>query len=110
VAIALTSVQVHGQQISIKSMVYDKDLLPGIAFSNENAVRQGIRQQQNSGIDQASNHVINAIPPIGGVAGAAFSTGAGIVSGISNNIRYGGVQKHIGEITLEEGYKVFIQQ
>ena len=109
VAIALTTVQVHGQQISIKSMVFDKDLLPGIAFTNESEVQQNIRQQRNSGIDQASTHVINAIPSIGGVA-AALSTGAGVVNGISKSIRYGGVQKHIGEIILEEGYKVFIQQ
>jgi hypothetical protein len=110
VAIALTSVQVHGQQIGIKSMVFDKDLLPGIAFTNESEIQQNIRQQRNSGIDQASNNVINAMPSIGGVAGAALSTGVGVVNGISKSIRYGGVQKNIGEITLEEGYKVFIQQ
>lgn len=110
VSIALTSVQVHGQQIGIKSIVFDKDLLPGIAFTNETEVQQNIRQQRNSGIDQASNDAINAIPQIGGVAGAALSTGVGVVSGISKSIRYGGVQKHVGEIILEEGYKVFIQQ
>jgi hypothetical protein len=110
VTIALTSVQVHGQQMSIKSIVFDKDLLPGIAFSNETEVQQSIRQQRNSGIDQASNDVINNIPQIGGTAGAALSTGVGVINGISKSIRYGGVQKHIGEITLEEGYKVFIQQ
>jgi hypothetical protein len=110
VGIALTSVQVHGQQIGIKSIVFDKDLLPGIAFSNESEVQQNIRQQRNSGIDQASNNVVNAIPTIGGMAGAALSTGAGVVNGISKSIRYGGVQKHVGEIILEEGYKIFIQQ
>lgn len=110
VAIALTSVQVHGQQIGIKSIVFDKDLLPGIAFTNESEVQQNIRQQRNSGIDQASNNAVNAIPPIGGLAGAALSTGVGVVNGISKSIRYGGVQKHVGEIILEEGYKVFIQQ
>lgn len=110
VTIALTSVQVHGQQMSIKSIVFDKDLLPGIAFSNETEVQQSIRQQRNSGIDQASNDVINNIPQIGGTAGAALSTGVGVINGISKSIRYGGVQKHIGEITLEEGYRVFIQQ
>lgn len=110
VAIALTSVQVHGQQIGIKSIVFDKDLLPGIAFTNESEVQQNIRQQRNSGIDQASNNAVNAIPPIGGIAGAALSTGVGVVNGISKSIRYGGVQKHVGEIILEEGYKVFIQQ
>lgn len=110
VSIALTSVQVHGQSVSIKSIVFDKDLLPGIAFSNETEVQQSIRQQRNSGIDQASNDVINNIPQIGGTAGAALSTGVGVINGISKSIRYGGVQKHIGEITLEEGYRVFIQQ
>ncbi|MER0438225.1 conjugative transposon protein TraM [Emticicia sp. W12TSBA100-4] len=110
VTIALTSVQVHGQQMSIKSIVFDKDLLPGIAFSNETEVQQSIRQQRNSGIDQASNDVINNIPQIGGTAGAALSTGVGVINGISKSIRYGGVQKNIGEITLEEGYRVFIQQ
>ena len=110
VAIALTSVQVHGQQIGIKSIVFDKDLLPGIAFTNESEVQQNIRQQRNSGIDQASNNAVNAIPPIGGIAGAALATGVGVVNGISKSIRYGGVQKHVGEIILEEGYKVFIQQ
>jgi hypothetical protein len=109
VAIALTSVQVHGQQIGFKSMIFDKDLLPGIAFTNESEIQQNIRQQRNSGIDQASNNAINAIPQIGGMAGAALSTGVGVVNGISKSIRYGGVQRHIGEITLEEGYKVFIQ-
>jgi hypothetical protein len=110
VTIALTSVQVHGQQMSIKSIVFDKDLLPGIAFTNESEVKQSIRQQRNSGIDQASNDVINNIPQIGGTAGAALSTGVGVINGISKSIRYGGVQKNIGEITLEEGYRVFIQQ
>lgn len=110
VSIALTSVQVHGQSVSIKSIVFDKDLLPGIAFTNETEVQQSIRQQRNSGIDQASNDVINNIPQIGGTAGAALSTGVGVINGISKSIRYGGVQKHIGEITLEEGYRVFIQQ
>ncbi len=110
VAIALTSVQVHGQQIGIKSIVFDKDLLPGIAFTNESEVQQNIRQQRNSGIDQASNNAVNGIPQIGGIAGAALSTGVGVVNGISKSIRYGGVQKHVGEIILEEGYKVFIQQ
>lgn len=110
VAIALTSVQVHGEQIGIKSIVFDKDLLPGIAFTNESEVKQSIRQQRNSGIDQASNDAINSIPQIGGTAGAALSTGVGVINGISKSIRYGGVQKHIGEITLEEGYRVFIQQ
>lgn len=110
VTIALTSVQVHGQSLSIKSIVFDKDLLPGIAFSNETEVQQSIRQQRNSGIDQASNDVINNIPQIGGTAGAALSTGVGVINGISRSIRYGGVQKHTGEITLEEGYSVFIQQ
>lgn len=110
VSIALTSVQVHGHQIGIKSIVFDKDLLPGIAFTNETEVQQNIRQQRNAGIDQTSNDAINVIPQIGGVAGAALSTGVGVVNGISKSIRYGGVQKHIGEITLEEGYKVFIQQ
>jgi hypothetical protein len=110
VAIALTSVQVHGQSVSIKNIVFDKDLLPGVAFSNETEVQQSIRQQRNSGIDQASNDVINNIPQIGGTAGAALSTGVGVINGISKSIRYGGVQKHIGEITLEEGYRVFIQQ
>jgi Conjugative transposon, TraM len=43
VAIALTSVQVHGQQMSIKSIVFDKDLLPGIAFTNESEVKQSIQ-------------------------------------------------------------------
>ena len=110
VSIALTSVQVHGQSLSIKSIVFDKDLLPGIAFTNETEVQQSIRQQRNSGIDQASNDVINNIPQIGGTAGAALSTGVGVINGISRSIRYGGVQKHTGEITLEEGYCVFIQQ
>jgi hypothetical protein len=110
VSIALTSVQVHGQSVSIKSIVFDKDLLPGIAFTNETEIQQNIRQQRNSGIDQASNDIINNIPQIGGTAGAALSTGVGVINGISKSIRYGGVQKHIGEITLEEGYRVFIQQ
>lgn len=110
VAIALTSVQVHGQQMSIKNIVFDKDLLPGIAFTNETEMQKSIRQQRNSGIDQASNDVINNIPQIGGTAGAALSTGVGVINGISKSIRYGGVQKNIGEITLEEGYRVFIQQ
>jgi hypothetical protein len=109
VAIALTSVQVHGQQMSIKSIVFDKDLLPGTAFTNESEVKQSIRQQRNSGIDQANNDVINNIPQIGGTAGAALSTGVGVINGISKSIRYGG-EKYIGEITLEEGYRVFIQQ
>lgn len=110
VTIALTSVQVHGQQMSIKSIVFDKDLLPGIAFSNETEVQQSIRQKRNSGIDKVSNDVFNNIPQIGSTAGAALSTGVGVINGISKSIRYGGVQKHIGEITLEEGYRVFIQQ
>jgi len=110
VAIALTSVQVHGQQMSIKNIVFDKDLLPGIAFTNETEMQKSIRQQRNSGIDQASNDAFNAIPQIGGTAGAALSTGVGVINGISKSIRYGGVQKNIGEITLEEGYRVFIQQ
>ncbi len=110
VTIALTAVQVHGQQIGIKSLVFDKDLLPGIAFSNASELQQNIRQQRNAGIDQASTDAINALPQIGGMAGAALSTGMGVVNGISKSIRYGGVQKRIGEITLEEGYKVFIQQ
>ena len=110
VSIALTSAQVRGQNISLKKIVFDRDLIPGIAFTNDNAVQQSMRQQRNSGIDQATNDVVSTLPQMGGLAGAAVVTGAGVARGVSNAIRYGGVQKQIGEIELEEGYRVFIRE
>ena len=108
VSIALTSVQVRGQNYALKKVVCDKDLVPGIAFTNENALQQSARQQRNSSIDQTTNTMMNTIPQVGGMTGVAIATGTGIVHGISNSLRYGGVQKRVGEIDLEEGYKVFI--
>lgn len=108
VSIALTSVQVRGQNFALKKVVCDKDLIPGIAFTNENALQQSSRQQRNSSIDQTTNTMMNTIPQVGGMTGVAIATGTGIVHGISNSLRYGGVQKRVGEIDLEEGYKVFI--
>ena len=108
VSIALTSVQVRGQNYALKKVVCDKDLIPGIAFTNENALQQSSRQQRNSSIDQTTNTMMNTIPQVGGMTGVAIATGTGIVHGISNSLRYGGVQKRVGEIDLEEGYKVFI--
>ena len=110
VAIALTSVQVGGQQISIKKMVCDKDLLPGISFFGEDALQQGMRQQRNAATDRTTNNVLSNIPQAGGIAGVAIGTGAEIATSISNTIRYGGIQKRLGEVTLEEGYKVFIKE
>ena len=108
VSIALTSVQVRGQNYALKKVVCDKDLIPGIAFTNENALQQSSRQQRNSSIDQTTNTMMNSVPQVGGMTGVAIATGTGIVHGISNSLRYGGVQKRVGEIDLEEGYKVFI--
>jgi hypothetical protein len=110
VAIALTSVQVHGQQIPLKKIVCDRDLLPGIAFTSEDVKQQQIRQQTQSSIDQTSNQISSNLPTINGTAGVVVAAGTSVVNGISRAIRSGATQKKLGEITLEEGYKVFIKE
>jgi Conjugative transposon, TraM len=110
VAIALTSVQVHGQQIPFKKIVCDRDLLPGIAFAAEDEQQQQLRQQAQSSIDQTTNQISNNLPILNGTAGVVVATGTGIVNGISRAIRTGATQKKLGEIILEEGYKVFIKE
>jgi hypothetical protein len=104
--IMITAIKSGTDFIPTKMVVYDSnDMLPGIAYLNDDTKGQ-IKQQNNQAIDNIDNAVYN----IGSAAGLAGQVGAGVVSGISRSLRYGGVQKKAGEIELNEGYRVFLKQ
>ncbi len=104
--IMITAIKSGTDFIPTKMVVYDSnDMLPGIAYLSDDTKGQ-IRQQNNQAIDNIDNAVYN----IGSAAGIAGQVGAGVVSGISRSLRYGGVQKKSGEIELNEGYKIFLKQ
>lgn len=104
--IMITAIKSGTDFIPTKMVVYDSnDMLPGIAYLSDDTKGQ-IKQQNNQAIDNIDNAVYN----IGSAAGVVGQVGAGVVSGISRSIRYGGVQKKAGEIELNEGYKVFLKQ
>lgn len=103
--ILITAFKIGADYIPAKMMVYDSnDMLPGIAYLSDNTKGQ-IRQQNNQALDNIDNAVYN----IGSATGIAGQVGAGVVTGISRSLRYGGVQKKSGEIELNEGYKVFLK-
>lgn len=103
--IMVTAFKIGADYIPAKMVVYDSnDMLPGIAYLSDNTKGQ-IRQQNNQALDNVDNTVYN----IGSSAGIVGQVGAGIVTGISRSLRYGGVQKKSGEIELNEGYKVFLK-
>lgn len=103
--ILITAFKIGTDYIPTKMMVYDSnDMLPGIAYLSDNTKGQ-IRQQNNQALDNIDNAVYN----IGSATGIAGQVGAGVVTGISRSLRYGGVQKKSGEIELSEGYKVFLK-
>lgn len=103
--IMVTAFKIGADYIPVKMVVYDSsDILPGIAYLSDNTMSQ-IRQQNNQVLDNVDNTVYN----IGSSAGIIGQAGAGVVSGISRSLRYGGVQKKSGEIELNEGYKVFLK-
>jgi Conjugative transposon, TraM len=104
--IMVTAFKIGADYIPAKMVVYDSnDMLPGIAYLSDNTKGQ-IRQQNNQALDNVDNTVYN----IGSSAGIVGQVGAGVVTGISRSLRYGGVQKKSGEIELNEGYKVFLKQ
>lgn len=104
--IMITAIKSGTDFIPTKMVVYDSnDMLPGIAYLSDDTKGQ-IKQQNNQAIDNIDNAVYN----IGSAAGVVGQVGAGVVSGISRSLRYGGVQKKAGEIELNEGYKVFLKQ
>lgn len=104
--IMITAIKVGVDYIPTKMVVYDSnDMLPGIAYLSDNTKGQ-IQQQNNQAIDNIDNAVYN----IGSSAGIAGQVGAGVITGISRSLRYGGVQKKAGEIELNEGYKIFLKQ
>lgn len=103
--ILITAFKIGTDYIPTKMMVYDSnDMLPGIAYLSDNTKGQ-IRQQNNQALDNIDNAVYN----IGSATGIAGQVGAGVVTGISRSLRYGGVQKKSGEIELNEGYKIFLK-
>ncbi|WP_394996566.1 conjugative transposon protein TraM [Emticicia sp.] len=103
--IMVTAFKIGADYIPAKMVVYDSnDMLPGIAYLSDNTKGQ-IRQQNNQAIDNVDNMVYN----IGSSVGIVGQVGAGVVTGISRSLRYGGVQKKSGEIELNEGYKVFLK-
>jgi hypothetical protein len=103
--IMVTAFKIGADYIPAKMVVYDSnDMLPGIAYLSDNTKGQ-IRQQNNQALDNVDNTVYN----IGSSAGIVGQVGAGVVTGISRSLRYGGVQKKSGEIELNEGYKVFLK-
>lgn len=103
--IMVTAFKIGADYIPAKMVVYDSnDMLPGIAYLSDNTKGQ-IRQQNNQALDNVDNTVYN----IGSSAGIIGQVGAGVVTGISRSLRYGGVQKKSGEIELNEGYKVFLK-
>lgn len=103
--IMVTAFKIGADYIPAKMVVYDSnDMLPGIAYLSDNTKGQ-IRQQNNQAFDNIDNTVYN----IGSSAGIVGQVGAGVVTGISRSLRYGGVQKKSGEIELNEGYKVFLK-
>jgi Conjugative transposon, TraM len=105
VIIMVTAFKIGADYIPAKMVVYDSnDMLPGIAYLSDNTKEQ-IRQQNNQALDNVDNTVYN----IGSSAGIIGQVGAGVVTGISRSMRYGGVQKKSGEIELNEGYKVFLK-
>ena len=104
--IMITAFKIGADYIPAKMVVYDSnDMLPGIAYLSDDTKGQ-IKQQNNQAIDNIDNAVYN----IGSAAGVVGQVGAGVVTGISRSLRYGGVQKKAGEIELNEGYKVFLKQ
>ncbi len=104
--IMITAIKSGTDFIPTKMVVYDSnDMLPGIAYLSDDTKGQ-IKNQNNQAIDNIDNAVYN----IGSAAGVVGQVGAGVVSGISRSLRYGGVQKKAGEIELNEGYKVFLKQ
>ncbi|GAB2613850.1 hypothetical protein GCM10027035_08010 [Emticicia sediminis] len=104
--IMVTAIKSGTEFIPTKMVVYDSnDMLPGIAYLSDDTKGQ-IRQQNNQAIDNIDNAVYN----IGSATGVVGQVGAGVVSGISRSLRYGGVQRKAGEIELNEGYKVFLKQ
>lgn len=103
--IMVTAFKIGADYIPAKMVVYDSnDMLPGVAYLSDNTKGQ-IRQQSNQALDNVDNTVYN----IGSSAGIIGQVGAGVVTGISRSLRYGGVQKKSGEIELNEGYKVFLK-
>lgn len=103
--ILITAFKIGADYIPAKMMVYDSnDMLPGIAYLSDNTKGQ-ILQQNNQVLDNIDNTVYN----IGSATGIAGQVGAGVVTGISRSLRYGGVQKKSGEIELNEGYKIFLK-
>jgi hypothetical protein len=103
--IMVTAFKIGADFIPAKMVVYDSnDMLPGIAYLSDNTKGQ-IRQQNNQALDNVDNTIYN----IGSSAGIVGQVGAGVVTGISRSLRYGGVQKKSGEIELNEGYKVFLK-
>lgn len=103
--IMLTAFKIGADYIPAKMVVYDShDMLPGIAYLSDNTKGQ-IRQQNNQSLDNIDNTIYN----IGSSVGIVGQVGAGVVTGISRSLRYGGVQKKSGEIELNEGYKVFLK-
>jgi hypothetical protein len=103
--ILVTAFKIGADYIPAKMVVYDSnDMLPGIAYLSDNTKGQ-IRQQNNQALDNVENTIYN----IGSSAGIVGQVGAGVVTGISRSLRYGGVQKKSGEIELNEGYKVFLK-
>lgn len=103
--IMITAFKIGADYIPMKMVVYDSnDMLPGIAYLSDNTKGQ-IHQQNN----QALDNVDNAVYSIGSSAGIVGQVGAGVVTGISRSLRYGGVQKKSGEIELNEGYKIFLK-
>jgi Conjugative transposon, TraM len=104
--IMLTAFKIGADYIPAKMVVYDSnDMLPGIAYLSDNTKGQ-IYQQNNQTID----NIDGAINSISSAAGVVGQIGAGVVTGISRSLRYGGVQKKAGEIELNEGYKIFLKQ
>ena len=103
--IMVTAFKIGADYIPTKMIVYDSnDMLPGIAYLSDNTKGQ-IRQQNNQSLDNIDNTIYN----IGSSVGIVGQVGAGVVTGISRSLRYGGVQKKSGEIELNEGYKVFLK-
>lgn len=103
--IMVTAFKIGADYIPTKMIVYDSnDMLPGIAYLSDNTKGQ-IRQQNNQALDNIDNTIYN----IGSSVGIVGQVGAGVVTGISRSLRYGGVQKKSGEIELNEGYKVFLK-
>jgi Conjugative transposon, TraM len=104
VIIAISSFKLNQENRSIKLLVFDKDLLPGIAFMGSDKVKEGIRNNGNESLDRLTDNALYNLP-----YGSVLGAGADLAKGISRSLRYGAIQKKMGEIELEEGYKVFLK-